>query len=309
MDRRLKGKVALVAGATRGAGRGIAVSLGEAGATVYCTGRSTKDHPPTGVYAGFNQTIEETAELVTARGGRGIAVRVDHRVPAEVEALVARIRREAKRLDILVNDISEACSHDWGPFWKADLAKGFEALANGVHTHLITAAAAAPLMISTGKGGLIAEITDGDYLGYHGTVFYDLVKTGVNRLAHIFAEELHDKGICAVAVSPGYLRSEMVLRHLGVSEENWTEGAKKDKLFADSETPFFVGRCIAALAADPERMRKSGGIFGSWTLAEEYGIVDVDGRSPRLARQWEKVFGKPLVDGPGKTSYYWRLAS
>lgn len=304
----LAGKVALVAGATRGAGRGIAAMLGEAGATVYCTGRTTREHPAAGVYAGRPETIEETAELVTAKGGRGVAVRVDHRRPAEVAALVARIRREARRLDILVNDISEAARHEWAPFWKVDLDGGFRALENGLHTHLITAQAAVPLMLNSGRGGLIVEVTDGDYLGYHGTLFYDLVKTNVNRLAHIMAEELYDKGIAAVAVSPGYLRSEMVLAHLGVTEANWRDGARKDALFADSETPFFVGRAIAALAADPGRMKKSGGLFGSWTLAEEYGFTDVDGRSPRLNRQWEKVFKTPLVDGPGKTGYFWQLA-
>jgi len=308
MEATLEGKVALVAGATRGAGKGIAAMLGEAGATVYCTGRTTRDHPSTGVYAGVPGTIEETAELVTAKGGRGIPVRVDHLQREEVDALIARIRKESKRLDILVNDISEGGRHDWKPFWSVNLEEGFRALANGIHTHLITAQAAAPLMIRTGPGGLIVEVTDGDYIGYHGTVFYDLVKTGVNRLAYIMAEDLHDKGIAAVAISPGFMRSEMVLSYLGVTEENWKDGAKKDKLFADSETPYFVGRAIAALAADPDRMKKSGGVFGSWTLAEEYGFTDVDGRSPRLNRQWEKVFGKPLVDGPSKTDYFWKLA-
>jgi NAD(P)-dependent dehydrogenase (short-subunit alcohol dehydrogenase family) len=279
--------------------------LGEAGATVYCTGRTDRDHAAVGVYAGRRETIEETAEMVTARGGRGIAVRVDHLVRAEVEALIARIRKQERRLDILVNDISEGVSHDWASFWKVDLEKGFRALASGVHTHLITAQCAVPLMIKT-RGGLIVEVGDGDFLGYRGTLFYDLVKTNVNRLAHIMAEELHPHGIAVVAVSPGYLRSEMVLDHHKVSEANWRDAARKDKLFADSETPFFVGRGIAALAADPERMAKSGGLFGSWTLAAEYGFTDVDGRTPNLARQWEKVFGKPLVDGPGKTSYWWR---
>jgi len=305
MAGRLSGKVALVAGATRGAGRGIAAMLGEAGATVYCTGRTTRGHPATGVYAGRKETIEETAELVDAKGGRGIAVRVDHLVRPEVESLVARIRAESKRLDVLVNDISEAATHDWAPFWKVDLEKGFRALANGIHTHIITAKCAAPLMMKA-KGGLIVEIGDGDFLGHRGTLFYDLVKTNVNRLAYVMAEELHPHGVAVVAISPGYMRSEMVLDHHKVMEANWRAAAKKDKLFGDSETPSFVGRAVVALAADPGKMAKSGGLFGSWTLAEEYGFTDVDGRTPNLARQWEKVFGKPLEDGPGKTAFWWK---
>jgi NAD(P)-dependent dehydrogenase (short-subunit alcohol dehydrogenase family) len=304
MAKSLAGKVALVAGATRGAGRGIAVMLGAAGAKVYCTGRSARGHAATGVYAGMTETIEETAELVAAAGGTGIAVRVDHLERAEVEALMARITSESRRIDILVNDISEGVMHDWVAFEKVDLEKGFRALRNGVHTPLITSQCAVPLM---GKGGLIVEIGDGDFLGYRAQLFYDLVKTNVNRLAYILGEELHGKGIAVVAVTPGYMRSEMVLAHLGVTEANWRDGAKKDKLFGDSETPFFVGRAVAALAADPLRMQKSGGLFGSWTLAAEYGFTDVDGRSPNLARQWEKVFGKPLVDGAGKTDYWWAL--
>jgi NAD(P)-dependent dehydrogenase (short-subunit alcohol dehydrogenase family) len=299
----LTGRIAVVAGATRGAGRGIAAMLGEAGATVYCSGRTTRDHPATGVYEGRKETIDETADIVSARGGRGIPMRVDHLVRSEVQALVDRIGREQKHLDILVNDISEATAHDWGPFWKADLDKGFRALENGVKTHLLTAQCAAPLMR---RGGLIVEIGDGDFLGYRQALFYDLVKMNVNRIALIMAEELYSRGISVVTISPGYMRSEMVLDHHKVTEADWRRAARKDKLFAESETPFFVGRAVAAVAADPRRMDKSGGLFGSWTLAREYGFTDVDGRRPDLARQWKRVFGKPMADAPGKTAFWWK---
>lgn len=293
----LAGRVALVAGATRGAGRGIAVSLGEAGATVYCSGRTTRSHPATGVYAGRPETIEETAELVSARGGTGIAVRTNHLDAGEVAALVERIRRDHGRLDILVNDISEGGMHDWTPMWKTDVERGLAMFANGVHTHVITCRHAIPLMLKTRKRkraspGLIVEITDGWGLGYHGTLFYDLVKTNVNRLAYALGEELYRHGIAAIALTPGYMRTEMVLAHHGVTEADWVTAAKKDKLFAESETPFFVGRAVAALAGDPDVMTKSGGLYSSWRLAEEYGFDDVDGRRPHLERRWNELFGE-----------------
>ncbi len=287
--RPLAGRVALVAGATRGAGRGIACMLGEAGATVYCTGRSTRDNPNmTGYFAGRPENIDETAEMVTAHGGAGIPVRVDHLVPDQVEALVGRIRREQRRLDILVNDISEGEIHDYAPFWTVSLDKGFRALRQGTHSHIITCRYAAPLMIDrprTSPPGLIVEIGDGDTLGYRGTLFYDLVKTTVNRLAYAMAQELREYDVAAVAVTPGYMRTETMLEHFGVTESNWRDGAKKDPNFIASETPFFVGRAVAALAADPEVIEKSGGLYGSWTLADEYGFTDIDGRIPTYPRQ------------------------
>lgn len=303
--RPLEGKVALVAGATRGAGRGIACMLGEAGATVYCTGRTTREHPATGVYAGRRETIEETAEMVSARGGRGISARVDHLVPAEVEAVVARIRREQKRLDILVNDISEGVMHDFRPFWKVSLENGFQALRQAVHTHLITSHYAAPLMIEA-RRGLIVEISDGDFLGYHGTIFYDLVKTNVNRLAWAMAGELRKHGVAALAVTPGYMRTEAVLDRHGVTESNWTDAVPRDHHFAHSETPFFVGRAVAALAADPRVLEKSGGLFASWTLSDEYGFTDVDGRRPHWGRAFGHLYGKGM---PASTEirYEWAL--
>ncbi|HUF23231.1 MAG TPA: SDR family oxidoreductase [Vicinamibacterales bacterium] len=307
----LAGRVALVAGATRGAGRGIAASLGEAGAIVYCSGRSTREHPATGVYAGMPETIEETAELVTAKGGLGIAVRTDHLDAGQVSALVARIEREQGRLDILVNDISEGAMHDWTPFWKVDVERGFDMFRNGVHTHIITSRLALPLMLTRrGKTpGLIVEVTDGWGLGYRGTFFYDMIKMNVNRLAHALGEELFAKGIAAVAITPGYMRTEMVLKHHGVTERNWQTAVKKDKLFAESETPFFVGRAVAALAADPEIMKKTGGLYSSWRLAEEYGFNDIDGRTPHLERRWAQLYGEnnsPM--GSAKLPITWSIA-
>jgi NAD(P)-dependent dehydrogenase (short-subunit alcohol dehydrogenase family) len=284
----LAGRVALVAGATRGAGRGIACMLGEAGAIVYCSGRSTRQHPPAeGVFASRPETIDETAEMVSARGGAGIPVRTDHLDTQQVAALCARIGREQGRLDVLVNDISEGEMHDWAPFWQVDLDKGFRALQRGIHTHIITAHYAAPLMIEHGRG-LIVEIGDGDSLYYRGTLFYDLVKTATSRLAWAMAEELHPHGVAAVALTPGFMRTEMVLEIFGVTEQNWREGASKDPNFLNSETPFFAGRAVAALAADPDVLRKSGGLYTSVGLAREYGFTDVDGARPDI---WPGVHG------------------
>ena len=282
MKKTLEGRVAVVAGATRGAGRGIACALGEAGAAVYCTGRSTRGRPNmTGYFAGRTESIDETAEMVSARGGEGIAVRVDHLVDEEVEELFARVRRERGRLDVLVNDISEGEAHDWKPFWKVSLDKGFRALRQGINTHVITSRHAAPLMIERGSG-LVVEIGDGDTLSYRGTLFYDLVKVAVNRLAYAMAEELRPHGVAAVALTPGFMRTETVLEHFGVTEENWREGAKRDRHFANSESPLFVGRAVAALAADPRVLEKSGGLYSSHGLSNEYGFTDADGSRPDI---------------------------
>jgi len=303
----LAGKIALVAGATRGAGRGIACMLGEAGATVYCAGRSTRKGPSTSdVYAGRPETIDETAEMVAARGGVGIPVRTDFLVESEVEALIARIRSEQGRLDVLVNDISEGEPHEWKPFWELTLDKGFRMAERAIHTHLIACRHATPLMIER-RGGLIVEVTDGDNLDYRGTLFYDLIKTTVNRLALALGEELHPHGVAAVAVSPGFLRSEQMLDHFGVTEANWRDGAKKDPHFIASETPFFVGGAVAALAADPNVLAKSGGVFASWTLSDEYGFTDVDGNRPHWGRYFEKTFHGQSPIGPPKTGFKWTI--
>lgn len=288
----LIGKVAVVAGATRGAGRGIACMLGEAGATVYCTGRSTRASRPAQREPGAPfrlrsrpETIEETAELVAARGGAGIAVRVDHSVEAEVAALFERVRAEQGRLDLLVNDVwgGDELS-EWGkPFWELSIADGWLMQERAVRTHIVASRYAAPIMIAQG-GGLIVEITDGDTASYRGNLFYDLAKASAIRLAYAMAEELRPHGVTALALTPGFLRSEAMLEHFGVTEANWRDGAKQDPHFIASETPFYVGRAVAALAADPDVARKSGGAYSSWGLAEEYGFADVDGRQPHWGR-------------------------
>jgi NAD(P)-dependent dehydrogenase (short-subunit alcohol dehydrogenase family) len=273
----LSDKIAVVAGATRGAGRGIARMLGAAGATVYCTGRSTRGAPAT---PGRPETIEETAELVTAAGGVAIAVRADHSNVDDVRSLFDRVKREAGRLDILVNDIwgGEALM-EWRPFWELDPEKGFAMLDGAVRTHILTSRYAVPLMIEQ-KSGLIIEVTDGEGSGYRGALYYDLAKMGVIRLAYAMATELTSLGITALAVTPGFLRSEEMLERFGVTEENWRDAARTRPTFAESETPSFIGRGFAALAGDPRVAEKAGRVFGSWTLAREYGFTDDDGRQP-----------------------------
>ena len=280
--RPLESRIALVAGATRGAGRGIAVALGEAGATVYCSGRSTRER---GATPGRPETIEETAEMVTARGGVGISVRTDHTVDGDVRALVERIRSDEGRLDILVNDVWGGDNlTEWGkPLWEHSLDKGIAMLHNAIDSHIITSHHAIPLMLG-GKGGLIVEVTDGVSSGFRGNVFYDLVKSSVIRLAVAMGYELRKRGITVVAVTPGFLRSEAMLERFGVTEANWRERVEKDPHFAESETPLYVGRGVAALASDPQVWRKNGGAFSSWDLSDEYGFADADGRRPHWGR-------------------------
>jgi NAD(P)-dependent dehydrogenase (short-subunit alcohol dehydrogenase family) len=276
-ERPLTGKVAVVAGATRAAGRGIARMLGEAGATVYCSGRSTRGNPAT---PGRSETIEESAELVSAAGGRGIAVRADHSNVDDVTALFARVIGECGRIDILVNDIWGGDDiTEWQPFWTLDTAKGFEILDRAVRTHIVTSRCAAPHMVEQ-RSGLIVEVTDGDHSGYRGALFYDLAKMATIRLAFAMAEELRSHGVTALAVTPGFLRSEAMLDRFGVSEANWRDAAAKARGFEMSESPCYVGRAVAALAADPNVARRSGGVYASWTLAREYGFTDIDGTTP-----------------------------
>jgi NAD(P)-dependent dehydrogenase (short-subunit alcohol dehydrogenase family) len=284
----LQDKVAVVAGATRGAGRGIACMLGEAGATVYCTGRSTR-----GRLAGDRpETIDETAEMVDSFGGHGIAVRVDHTVEAEVNALFERVKAESGGLDILVNDIwgGEALTQFGTPFWQLSMEQGFTMLRQALHSHILTSRYGVPLLLARGSG-LVVEITDGNSFTYRGNLFYDLVKTSAIRLAFAMARELRRKNIAAVALTPGYLRSEAMLESFGVTRENWQDAAKKDPDFAESETPFYVGRAVAALASDPQVFAKSGRVFSSWDLAVEYGFSDIDGRRPHWGNHFQKRYG------------------
>jgi NAD(P)-dependent dehydrogenase (short-subunit alcohol dehydrogenase family) len=298
MTNDLSDRVALVAGATRGAGRGIAVALGEAGATVYCTGRTTR-----GRRSEYNrpETIEETAELVTDAGGTGIAVAVDHLGATEVEALAQRIDSEQGRLDVLVNDIwGGERLFEWDKaLWEHDLDKGLRLLRLAVDTHLITSHFMLPLLIRN-PGGLVVEMTDGtrEYNdeNYRVNAFYDLAKTSVIRLAFAQGKELEPHGCTAVALTPGWLRSEMMLENFRVTEENWRDAAAFQPHFAAiSESPRFVGRAVAALAADPEAARHNGGSFSSGGLAREYGFTDLDGSRPDCWRYMVEVqdAGKP----------------
>jgi NAD(P)-dependent dehydrogenase (short-subunit alcohol dehydrogenase family) len=287
----LANKVALVAGATRGAGRGTAVALGEAGATVYCSGRTTRaqrseyDRP---------ETIEETAERVTAAGGAGIAVRVDHLEPEQVAGLVARIDAEQGRLDVLVNDIWGAERlFEWDtPLWEHDLDAGLRMLRLAVDTHLVTSHHALPLLIRQ-PGGLVVEMTDGtaEYNAERLRVnaFYDLAKAAVLRLAFSQSRELAPHGATAVALTPGWLRSEMMLDAFGVTEETWRDALQRVPHFAISESPRFVGRAVAALAADPGRDRHNGRSLSSGGLAQTYGFTDLDGSRPDAWRYLVEV--------------------
>ena len=299
---RLAGQVALVAGATRGAGRGIARALAEAGAFVYCTGRSALGQPK-----GMNrpETIDETVALIEQAGGRAVAIRVDHTCEDEVSRLAARVRADAGRLDVLVNSIWGADPMiDWARrFWEIDLSRIRAYLDQTVASHVITNRHLAPLMVEANRG-LIIEVTDGHFAGYRGHVLYDLVKASLARLAYGMAMELAQTGVTALCLSPGFLRSEAVLEHFGVREDHWRDAIAKDPFFAESETPRFVGRAAAALAGDPDVRRRAGLVHFAADLAREYGFTDVDGRLPDFpslfdAKVREIASASPL-DEPGR---------
>jgi NAD(P)-dependent dehydrogenase (short-subunit alcohol dehydrogenase family) len=306
----LKGQVAVVAGATRGAGRGIARMLGEAGATVYCTGRSSRTRPNTSDhhYAGRPETIEETAELVDAAGGRGVPVRVDHTVEEEVAALFKRVRRETKGLDVLANVLTGAPVAEWKAFWKLDAAAGRAQFDGWVWPHVVTCRHAVPLMIER-KSGLIVEIIEQDAIGYHGQFYFDLFETTLKRLAYALAEELAPHGVTALAMTPGFMRTEAIMEQFGATDANWREVAETNKQakgygFAGSETPCFVGRAVAALAADPNLIRKSGGVYSSWGLSDECRFADVDGNRPHMGRYFAEHFPH-LTKGKPRTGRQW----
>ncbi|SFS33777.1 SDR family oxidoreductase [Saccharopolyspora flava] len=300
----LRGTVALVAGATRGAGRGIAVELGAAGATVYCTGRSTRtrrsdyDRP---------ETIEDTAEAVTRAGGEGIAVRVDHTVPDEVRELVARVESERGRLDVLVNDLGGEHLMDWNkPIWQQDLGKGLQRLRTGIEAHMITAHFALALL-SRRPGGLVVELTDGTaevndrfYRDECGA-FFDIAKTAMHRLARAEGEELAPLGGTAVSLTPGWLRSEMMLDVYGVTEDNWRESTIAPPSFAIAESPAYIGRAVVALASDPEVARWNTRSLSSGFLAREYGFTDTDGSQPDC---WRYALEVEWVGGEGDVADY-----
>ena len=311
MRKPLAGKVAVVAGAARGAGRGIARMLGEAAATVYCTGRSSRGRPNTTShhYAGRPETIEETAELVTAAGGTGIPARVDHSIDADVAELFTRIKREQKRLDVLVNVLTGPPS-TWKPSWQIPLTEGRAMLDGWVWPHVVTCWHATPLMLKR-KAGLIVEIVEHDTIGFHGQLFYDLAIISLKRLAYGLAEELAAHGVAALAVAPGFMRTEAILEGFGTTEGRWRDVVDDPEPrrygFVGSESPCFVGRAVAALAADPNVMRWSGGIYSSWGLSDEYGFTDADGARPHWGRFSAEHFPQMANAAPA-TGRLWHVS-
>jgi len=288
--RPLAGAIAVVAGATRGAGRGIARALGEAGATVYCTGRSVKGRP-----SPYNrpETIDETAALINDAGATAHAVRVDHTIESEVKALFRRIDRKHQRLDILVNSVAgeDPMMGQWGDFWQVDLKNADAIFRQALTSHILTAKHAAPIMIRC-RHGLIVEVTENDLLAAGGNPVSQAVKVAHKVLALNWAAELKPHGVAVLAITPGFLRSESMLQGFGVTEANWRDAGKKDPNFLESESPLYVGRAVAALAGDPKILEQTGQLLSSWEVARHYGFTDYDGRRPdwgNLSINWSSL--------------------
>lgn len=317
MSKPLSGRVTVVAGATRGAGRGIARMLGEAGATVYCTGRSsrarsnTSNHP----HAGRPETIEETAEMVGTAGGTGIPVRVDYDVDEEVAALFNRVRREQKRLDVLAIAMTGQPA-SWKPFLKESPAAGRSFVDSWIWPHVVAAWHAAKLMVKH-RSGLVVALVEHDNVGYHGAFYFDVVETLLKRLVFGLANDLGAQGVSAVAVGPGFMRTEAILEGFGVTEANWRDALKNPQAAAmgwgGSETPCFVGRAVAALAADAGVAQKNGGIYSARTLSVEYGFTDADGTCPDYAildaavDQAKRTYMAPMVEAARFAHVDWKL--
>ncbi len=274
----MAGQVAVVAGATRGAGRGIARALGEAGALVYCTGRSVTGQPSP--YA-RQETIDETAAMIRAAGGKAVAVRVDHTRESEVEALFARVEQEQGRLDIVVDSVAgeDPMMTDWSSPWELDLTNAEAILRQAQLSRIITAKHAMRGMIRH-KRGLLVEVTENDVLSGSGNIVTQMAKLSHRGLPLFLASQLKPHGVAAIAITPGFLRSEHMLENFGVTEANWRDAGAKDPNFLESESPLFVGRAIVALATAPDLMARSGHLFSSWEVGREFGLTDADGRRP-----------------------------
>ena len=317
MSQPLSEHVCVVAGATRGAGRGIARMLGEAGATVYCTGRSSRTQPNTSthVHAGRPETIEETADLVTEAGGRGIALRVDHSDDDQVKTLFSRVSREQKRLDVLAIAITGQPA-SWKGFLDEPPSTGKEFVEGWIWPHVITAWRGAKQMVKRGSG-LITVLVEQDNVAYHGGFYFDMMETLLKRLVFALANDVGKQGITAVAVGPGFMRTEAILQKFGVTEANWRDALKSESAVAfgwgGSETPCFVGRAIAALAADPDVSRKNGGIYTTRQLSDEYGFTDITGSRPEYAvfdaafDMAKKTFLVPMIEATRHSRVDWKV--
>jgi NAD(P)-dependent dehydrogenase (short-subunit alcohol dehydrogenase family) len=289
----LSGKIALVAGATRGSGRAAARELAAAGAIVYCTGRGTAKQPSPAPHDGRPETIDETAEIIRKAGGTAVAIRADHSSEKDVIAAFKRVKKDHGRLDILVNVLGTPSQEDWQPFWKLAYEEGRRAFEQWTWPHVLTCRHAVPLMLDS--GGLIVTILEGHTLGYRPPMYFDLSVIAVKRMLYGLAEELAQHNVTTIALAPGFMRTEQVLAHFGATEDDWRQVAKTSKAaqqfgLAGSETPHFVARAIVGLASDPDAKQLSGTVQSSWDLSERYGFTDIDGNRPHWLRYGQAEF-------------------